>query len=167
MSQATLSRFPTALDINLCLSLILNNTFQMNVLVAASRGGGIKERLPKGTIDTADVTPGAKLSTLKDKMPSILSSSGRLSPQTHVYIMAGVPDITIKLKTHRPRYAEVIYREELDETVSRVEREINSIATCVKHLGAIPVFCTITKCNIQKYNHSLLTKNKTSALHYT
>ena len=82
--------------------------------------------------------------------------------------MGGIPDVTEKLKSkyYAYKYTETIYVEDPEITVSRFKDNLLNCADSIKSLGAIPVFCTITRCNINDYNNSLLQKGSTSILYH-
>ena len=70
-------------------------------------------------------------------------------------------------KHHTYPYTECIYTESPSVTVQRLKSEIKESAKKITKKGAIPCFCTITSCDIAKYNHNLLKQNQTTALYYT
>lgn len=142
----------------------------MNILVAASRGGGLQERVKDFTL-YSEVIPGGKIAMLTSKALSMLPSPHQTVGTTHVYIMGGIPDITQKLKTQHPRnhptYTECIYTDPIPSTISKIKHEIDKCAKKILDKGAKPCFCTITSCDIAKYNRNLLQRRKTHTLHYT
>ena len=144
-----------------CLSL------QMNIIVSSSRGGGLKEYLPSGTI--VDVNPGGKLKVLKHKAVSLLPPPHRLNRKPHVYILGGVPDITELAKSSSPDfwYRESIFVHDSAPTIDKVKAEIMSCQAHIIKQGAVPIFCTIAKFNLNIYNNSLLKDGKTSILYHS
>ena len=126
----------------------------MNVLIATSRGKGIAGRLPKGVIDHAEVCSGAKLKSLSAKIPAIVNPLSKIGLPTFVYVLGGSNDITEKITSTNPHYwyTEVIFVKEKDSVVSDVKKSIDECARTIKKAGGIPVFCTITDCNLQHYN---------------
>ena len=136
----------------------------MNILVANSRGGGMRELIPKHIIEKVDFWPGAKLNQISCMaIKNIISH--RLGEDTHVYILGGIPDIMQKLKDNK--YEEVIFTESEEHTISRITAEIDSISSKIKSVGAIPIFCTICTINIEKWNTARLHQIKTKQLKYT
>ena len=132
---------------------------QMNILLASSGGHGLKDHLPD--ITRSRVISGAILSQLKDviKYSNIISHTSRPS---HVYIIAGIPDITQKLKG--PNYTECIYIGDPDKTIEHIKSNMKALADTTLEHGGTPIFCTITAINITKYNNFLKNTRKTSAL---
>ena len=144
---------------NICLSL------QMNIVVSSSRRGGLKDLLPRGTL--VDVNPGGKFKLLKHKAASLLPPPYRLHHKPHVYVLGGVPDITEKVKSKSPssyHYTEIIFAHESETVIEKVKTEIKSCQSHILKKGAVPVFCTISKFNLNIYNNSLLEDRKTSIL---
>ena len=70
--------------------------------------------------------------------------------------MAGIPDITVKTHKGPGHYTECIYTEDTQQTIHRVTEIIRKGELTIKNQGAIPIFCTITSSNIEKYNQHLL-----------
>ena len=86
---------------------------------------------------------------------------------THVYILAGVTDITTKLSHKHPyRYKESIYNGTPDSTIVNIKEKMAKIADTITQKGATPIFCTIAGINIRKYNISLRDNHKTTTLHH-
>ena len=98
------------------LSYLTSNTckccLQMNILVANSRGAGLRELIPKNIIDRVDFRPGAKLKQISQITAHSIKGH-RLCDKTHVYVMAGIPDITNKTKSDN--YEEVIFIESKEQ----------------------------------------------------
>ena len=103
----------------------------MNYLLAASRGGGLSllanQRLDSKHIDeqlVAEVHPGATLSFLTNRATYLLPPPRRLHRQLHVYIMAGIPDITTKisLKAKFPFYTECILKDHPQEKIKQLQK---------------------------------------------
>ena len=140
----------------------------MNVLLATSRGMGIRERL-HNTFDHAVVERGAAFKHLTAKIPEALKFVTKQGLPTHVYVLAGSNDITEKLVSDSNHYwyTEVICVVDKDLAVIGLKQSIDDCARTIKSNGATPVFCTITNTNIDLYNHSLLANNNTSVLHHS
>ena len=87
----------------------------------------------------------------------------------HIYILAGIPDITEKysLHEHPYHYTESIYTEDPAKTYQRVKNDIIQCAHKITEAGATPCFTTIATCNIEKYNKHLLHERKTNTLYHT
>ena len=140
----------------------------MNVLLATSRGYDLKDKTPKEVPLTARVISGGslkKLNSIAKSSPSIASPRFSTTP-THVYIMAGIPDITEKL--HGPHnYTECIYNNTPQSTIQNIKIDMQEIANTIISRGAKPIFGTIAPINILKYNTFLKEKRKTSMLKHT
>ena len=140
----------------------------MNVLLATSRGYDLKDKTPKEVPLTARVISGGslkKLNSIAKSSPSIASPRFSTTP-THVYIMAGIPDITEKL--HGPHnYTECIYNNTPQSTIQNIKMDMQEIANTIISRGAKPIFGTIAPINILKYNTFLKEKRKTSMLKHT
>ena len=80
--------------------------------------------------------------------------------------MAGLPDITAKLKCYDTRYEEVIFRETIPSAVDRVLAEIRKAEAAVWRMGAIPVFCTVAPMSLLKWNSKRLRNRVTTQLKY-
>ena len=139
----------------------------MNILVASSRGGGLAHHLPKSTI--VEVMPGKTLNKLTERAISRLPPPHRLRETAHVYFLGGIPDISEKVESSTPlyHYRGIIYVEDCENTISRVQDEIRSCQSAILQQGAIPIFCTISKYNLETYNNSLLENNRTSFLYHS
>ena len=103
-----------------------------NLLAAASRGGGLRE-ITEG-IDNAIVMPGRKLGEITK---TILKSS---SPQDHVYMMCGIPDITRLIKDESNNYKDGVFNDSVSYAVSRVTDEIRLCENSIKDVGAVRIF---------------------------
>ena len=69
----------------------------MNVLLAASRGGGLEEHMKDGIKLKPHIFSGGSFSLLTSKVTETLPPPYiQTSAPTHIYIMAGIPDITKK-----------------------------------------------------------------------
>ena len=79
--------------------------------------------------------------------------------------MGGINDITQKIKGWQ--YTEVIYTEKPEDTIHRVTKDFDECADKIRGKGATPIFCTITSCDIAKYNQHMLNKGWTRSLKHT
>ena len=139
---------------------------QMNILLADSRGGGLKSRIPKehrGQV-MSRVYPGARINFLTTKAEKMLNTRRHVTQDTHIYIMGGINDITHKHSSWQ--YTEVTYTEKSEDTIQRVINDLENCATTIKEKGATPIFCTITSSDITKYNHHMLKKRWTRTLRH-
>ena len=141
----------------------------LNMMMTTSRGGGIKSRIKAHKV-ISRVHPGAKLNFLTARAEKMIDTTMRLyghkydTQDIHVYILGGLCDITHKIS--EGWYTECIYTENTEDTIRRVTGEFDKCAEKIKKKGAKPIFCTITSCDIAKYNTHLLTTRKTYTLHH-
>jgi hypothetical protein len=138
----------------------------MNVVVATSRGGWIKQKLPPGT--TVSINPGSSLKTLTEIAKVQTPPPNRLPHRPFIYFIAGVPDLTEKIKSQSRNYhyCEIIFVEELETASNRFIKQLEITQTEILKHGATPIFSTITKFNLATYNLNLKLKNKTSVHHH-
>ena len=138
----------------------------MNIVVASSRGFGLKELLPSGTV--VDVNPGGTLQDLRERAKELVPH--KVPHKAHVYYLGGVPDLTVKAnrpKNVHSRYREYIFSGEVEPVVKRYKAELIQCQKSTLKDGAIPIFVTIPKYNIKINNNSLLQKGKTNILLHT
>ena len=135
----------------------------MNILLADSRGGGMLNRL-RGTLDHAEVKPGARVKLLTGLVQGAVPSTYRQINPTHVYVMAGINDVTERVESpiSSYKYKEVICVEDPHSIAQRVISDLDDCAQEINKYGAIPVFATISKANIAKYNQIQLNENHTT-----
>lgn len=137
----------------------------MNYLLATSRGGGVEKLMPKDTPIKSCVIPGGTYNMLGNRLAEIIPPPTLSGAPTHIYILAGIPDITHKVHHHSiHHHTECIYTDNPTDTLNTVKSKIDMISNKVDSLGAKPIFCTITNINVSKYNEHLLHSNKTSTL---
>ena len=98
----------------------------MNILIAASRGGGLASMI-RGFNVIEDVNPGASLRELTGRAIARIPPPGCATNKTHVYILAGIPDITDKHTSQNRyyRYTECTYTENSNATIARLKRNPN------------------------------------------
>lgn len=137
----------------------------MNIVVSSSRGVGLSEHLPTGT--WVSIAEGGKLKSLLETAKEMLPPPHGLSRRYHVYFLCGVPDITRLIKKYSEHYRECVYDEDPSATADRYHAELGDCQKEILKCGALPIFCSITKVNIAKYNLSCLLTNKTSTLRLT
>ena len=140
----------------------------MNVVVASSRGFGLKEHLPQGTV--LKCIPGGKLKTLTPLAKSLTPYAYKFRTRPHIYFLCGVPNISELIKSpdnDTYEYREVIFVEDTTTVIDRYQRELESAQREIIKHGALPIFATIPQFNIEIYNNHLLTRDErgTSYLH--
>ena len=135
----------------------------MNILVSASRDGGMKDRIEGFTI-RSEVMQGGRLYAITYRALKCIPSPRRAIGNTHVYIMGALPDITQKIHTpskhHTYPNTECIYTESPSQTVHRLKSEIKNLPKNHQEF-----FCIITSCDIAKYDHNLLKQHHSALLH--
>ena len=145
----------------------------MNIVVATSRGRGLKAIERKRNDVVMSVHPGGKLWRLKKEALHLIKEMGDsdATRPTLVYFVAGIPDITIKKQAnfklygrHR-HYEEVVMPESnLDTLIKDMTFLFVSTAECIKKAGATPVFATIAPMSIATWNSHRLHKHRTTHL---
>ena len=104
----------------------------MNIIVATSRGRGLQELSRRREDTILSVHPGAKLEFLEDVALSYLNHADD-NTTTHVYFVAGLPDVTFRrkysffLRGRYRKYEEVIMP---DSDVDEITRDIMDTFTC-------------------------------------
>lgn len=137
---------------------------QMNIVVATSRGAGLQGRINDPNTKV-HVYPGGKLRDMTESTLKSITSTGSYSSTKHIYFIAGIPDITKRIREYK-NYQEIIYTEKPEETFTRIKNEITHTNNKILEAGAIPIFCTIAPTKIKKYNeHRLRTRNTNSLYH--
>ena len=112
----------------------------MNILMASSRGGGIDKLMKRETPLKGHIYPGGTLAFMTTRLSKALPPPHTSQTTPHVYILAGIPDITTRLKersTHM--YTESVYTGTPADTITTLKGEIDKIEGAVKDLGGIPI----------------------------
>ena len=73
----------------------------------------------------------------------------------------------IKDYSGRRVYKEVIFSKNPDSVIDDIKNEIAFCRTKILQRGALPIFATIPKLNLELYNKFLVDDNRTSDLRYT
>ena len=145
----------------------------MNILVASSRGVGMKERVGKGVpgaaLSSSHVIPGGTLEQITNKAIEVIPHTIHTSAPPHIYIIAGIPDVTHKLKDRQGWrfYTESVFTGDPCNTIQGIKTGIDTCAAAIIRRGAKPIFCTISPINLEKYNNNLLHTGKTWTLKHT
>ena len=136
----------------------------MNIVVASSRGRGLKEFLPTKT--KVKVIGGGSINRLKNEAMKLLPPPhGR--KRAHIYFVCGIPDITSLDRIPGENYSESVYQELPHVTVDRYVKKIKNCQNFFVERGAVPVFATIPRVNLAKYNLYLLLNKITSHLKHS
>ena len=134
------------------------------IVVAASRGVGLKDFLPEGT--RVSITGGGSIDQLKQEAMYLLPSSLG-SKRYHIYFLCGIPDITKFERKFNEHYKECVYLEEPSVTSERYLAKLKNCQSFFVERGALPIFCTIPKVLLAKYNLFRLLSGKTATLRLT
>ena len=137
----------------------------MNIIVASSRGHGLQEHLADDV--TVYVRFGATLATLKAEAESKTAPSTGLGRRDHIYFLSGITDLTKLIKIKQNHYRECIFEEEPSEAADRYMALVEDCQRFFLQRGALPIFATVPKMHIEKYNSYLLEKRKTLFLNFT
>ena len=84
----------------------------------------------------------------------------------HYYIMAGICQVTNKIRNPKERYEEVVYKETPNETLQKIIPQVANIRCQIKELEAIPVFCPLYPIDLFTWNDCRLNQSKTIQLKY-
>ena len=150
----------------------VNHTRPVNHrLFAASRGAPLKPII-ESEIQYSSMyyKGGAKLEHLRDR--AIQEISTHHDPESCVvYIVGGLPSVTQKdADKHWSRgvsYEEVVFVEDEDAAVQRVNALIDDIDYRIRYLGATPCFSTIIPMSLRIWNDTRLNQGKTHMLLHT
>jgi hypothetical protein len=122
----------------------------MNYIVSTSRGRKLQTSLTNATTGMC-VLPGAKLTTLLATAKTVIRTSNTKGNKPgHMYFLAGVPDLTTKLRG--PNYQEVIFMGSPPDTVPGYEEQLTKASQDIKVLGWKPVFCPIIPMALKDWN---------------
>jgi hypothetical protein len=144
---------------------------RMNVIVGSSRSA----KLDLAFKNTHNVEvwsrPGGTYSTMKSLVDKhhIYHHGGAdlLDFQTHIYIVAGLCDVTSKHKNYKENYSEITFDTTSEAAIIHVESSIRDLQTYILSYGYIPIFCTIVPSHIESQNLHNLSRRKTSLLKHT
>ena len=160
-------------------TVLINHPYQifpyqvaMNTIVGASRTFGLANIDPLKDNHTVEVwsTPGGKYTDMIDLIQNhtILHHGGPIEEdQTHIYVAAGVCDITTKLSNPKKHYCEVVFKTEASTSIDNTKSRILDLQRHIIKLGHTPIFCTIVPTHLETLNFHYLNKNKTSYLSHS
>ena len=86
---------------------------------------------------------------------------------SHIYMIAGLCDVTCKLSNFKTHYKEIIFTESPYECTSRVKHEIYKLHNHILDQNYIPIFSTIIPSHLEKLNSYWLDHNVTSRLDHS
>lgn len=139
----------------------------MNIFVCTSRGAALQPFLAKKIKSPFKIYnyPGATLRTITFKTKQILANLDSASPCTF-YIIAGLPDITKRIKNYYLGYEEVIFEGEPYKVSQKILRDIHHLADIIHLNNHKVVICPIVPSNIEKWNLCRLRQHHTHFLSY-
>ena len=126
-----------------------------SIVLASSRGKGLAGLLPADTI--ISVRPGAMLSQLRREAESAIPPNhSSTKKRRHFYFLCGIPNLTRLLKSSN--YRECIFDEEPSNSIDKYCRELKECQKSLLRRGALPIFATIARANLQIYNNHFIEK---------
>ena len=140
----------------------------MNCLIGDSRVLSIKNsHHARLLIEVEDIwgRPGLKLNKCNSLVENniILHHPPIINGQTHYYIMAGICDVTCRLK--HGSYEEVIFQNK-ETTINNTTSQLDRLSEVICRMGAKPIFCTIPPMSLQNWNNNRLKQRKTISLNF-
>ena len=143
----------------------------MNIIIATSRGKAVQplflDQAYRNNIPTKFYSfPGATFSTLTSHTLDILKYEQTANSNTHIYILGGLPDVTIVLKNkpHEKLYQEVIMQGNTQQNINRISGRLSNMTKTIRATGATLTICTIVPSSISAWNYKRLTQRRTLSL---
>ena len=108
---------------------------------------------------------GWKLDSIRQHVIGVLDSGHDVS-NTHVYIMAGLCDITQmdRFVWGQRNYEEVCFIEEPNEKINIIKNKFDLLEASILIRGATPIFATIIPASIKAWNYTRLEQGRTPFL---
>ena len=141
----------------------------MNIIVCSSRGKSLLS-LNKRKDTEVTVVSGGRIKNLTNIAIEKLKEEKGTEGNKFVYVIAGLPDTSIKLERNYwmnsswRKYEEVSFLESVEANSERVIRIIRKSAEDIIEEDGIPIFSTIVPSNLTRWNHVRLRQHKTSHL---
>jgi len=141
----------------------LNYQNSMYRIYCTSRGKGLKP-LMDGAQTTTVVRSGASLNFLAElALSDIASLPNEGDPAGYCYFVAGLPDITTRLRDFQ--YEEVVFGPYSPlETCERLESDLTTISIQIKSANWLPIFCPVVPMSLQDWNFTRGNQHKTTYL---
>ena len=136
----------------------------MNILAGDSRARGLKNGIPR--LSRSIVISGGTIDKVTEAVVESLKNRYFHTPP-HVYVFAGINDLTRLVKDHRRHYTECIFDTDTQTAIHTVTQKFNTCIHSIQQAGGIPILCTITSANIEKYNKYMLHNFWTRHLEHT
>lgn len=143
---------------------------QMNVFVCTSRGKALEPYLSRhmNSPYLIHTLPGASLQSISIRTQQIIRKLENDNiKNASFYIIAGLPDITKRLKIFKSNYEEVIFDGDSDNISDKIMRDIHRLADIIQANNHKFIMCPIIPSNIEKWNSCRLSQRKTSHLNYS
>ena len=138
----------------------------MNIIIGDSRARALDKHYQLKGIVEIWAKPGAGLDKVSNMIEDqyFFHHGGQpiFSETTHYYIMAGICQITNKIKISRERYEEVVYKETPNTTLHKIIPLVANIRAQIKELDAIPVFCPLYPIDLLTWNTNGFNQRKTA-----
>lgn len=140
----------------------------MNVIIGSSRCKDIKRYEPLKTNETVEVwsRPGGRYHHMKTLVDDhvIYNHGGPTATmgKTHIYIMAGLCDVTTKLNDRSTHYTEVIFQGDPQNSATQIIEDIRNLQRYIHLQNAKAIFCTIVPSHLATQNYYWLSKRRTS-----
>ena len=138
----------------------------MDYIVATSRGKQLVEHFRETGVP-GKALPGGKLTDITKAAIQILRETGYdRRRDTMIYLIAGLPDVTIMLKGKG--YQEVIGQiRDPEELANEAYAKFEMSAAEIIAAGATPIYATVTPIAFKKWNEHRLQQGRTSLLHFS
>ena len=159
------------------LSFALNNLYRlifqikMNSLIGDSRTKGLKVGRAQHLINDLWCIPGAPLSRLEDEIRnSVILHHGNDYPvgKHHIYISAGICNVTQRLRDRNINYEEVIFDSSTSQQlIDNTTEQILRLKKIARYENAEAIFCTLYPMSLKYWNNNRLNQNKTSFLRHS
>lgn len=140
----------------------------MNVIIGSSRCRDMKKYEPLKSNNTVEVwsRPGGRYKQMKylvdDHVIYNHGGPSTLNGDTHIYVMAGLCDITTKLNNKADHYTEVIFQGDPKISAINVLEDIKNLQKYIHLQKAKAIFCTIVPSHLASQNLFYLNKRRTS-----
>ena len=140
----------------------------MNIIASTSRGRAVK---PFFITEYHHISPyhfislpGGKFDSLTTMAVNFIHESTPTPKPVHVYFLAGLPDLTHKIRNSNEKYEEVIFEEKPEIATHRMISTIIKTHETILAKGARAIFCPIIPINISKWNITRHSQKKTCFL---
>ena len=136
-----------------------------NVVIATSRGRELKKHLPESVLVRYD--GGASLEQLMEKAMTITTPTYHRNKRYHIYFVGGIPNITRLIKNRSENYRECVYDQDPSVTASKFLEKITEMQNVFLQRGALPIFATVPRVNLAKYNMYFILNGMTKQLKFS